>query len=86
MNLYLNSAHSHGVFTKVMKVVESYIIGKLIMCVCWIVSAIGSSDQETKTARRSLGFSKVIENANKDISTSEYVDEVKVPNVCVMLV
>lgn len=56
------------------------------MCVCWIVSAIGSSDQEIKTARRSLGFSKVIENENKDISTSEYVDEVKVPNVCVMLV
>lgn len=56
------------------------------MCVCWIVSTIGSSDQETKTARRSLGFSKVIENANKDISTSEYVDEVKVPNVCEKLV
>lgn len=56
------------------------------MCVFWIVSATGSSDQETKNARRSLGFIKVIENANKDISTSEYVDEVKVPNVCVMLV
>lgn len=56
------------------------------MCVCWIVSATGPPDQETKTARRSLCFSKVIENANKDISTSEYVDEVKLPNVCIKLV
>lgn len=56
------------------------------MCVCWIVSAIGSSDQESKTARRYLDFRKVIENANKDISTSEYVDEVNVSNVCIKLV
>lgn len=51
------------------------------MCICWMISAIGSSDQVTKTARRSLGFSKVTENGNTDTSTSAYVGEVKVQNV-----